>query len=176
MSYVSAELRWHTMGCGALKWFCLVSKFNKAAESWSLLLKRNTTAEKVRSLTLIWSLKCQRQSSRPPVTSAHAGEARSTPFISSCSHFLHLLSLLSACASPGGAFCVTRTMCLCPPWIWRLFCFIIKTQVFFVVFKQSQMENSTFPLVATWPSQLASSIRKILLILLVAARGLERAA
>lgn len=88
---------------------------------WPMLLKCNTTAVKVRSLLLFWSLKCQRQSSRPPITWLGSCRRGSLTFRNSslallppaaCSHLLRLLSLLPSYASPGGAVCVTQMMCV----------------------------------------------------------------
>lgn len=108
-----------------------------------MLLKCNTTAVKVRSLLLIWSLKCQRQSSRPPITSAHAGEARSRSVTHHSPSSLPLHAVISSASFPS-----------------------------FLLMLVLHSTRSCFPLVGTWPDQSASTIEKMLLMLIVTAVGL----
>lgn len=119
-----------------------------------------------------------------------------------CSHFLRLLSLLPSYASPGGAVCVTQMMCLCPMWILEalfisfsqlfLFCcgccfhpkpferfavmnswdLVVRCPSFSVSLPPLHSTRSCFPLVGTWLDQSASTIKKMLLILIVTAVGL----
>lgn len=92
---------------------------------WPMPLKCDATAVRVKSLPLNWSLKCQRQSSRPPITSAHAGEARSRSVAHHSPSSLPPPAVTSSASFPSflllrvqtGAACVTQTMCLCPAWI-----------------------------------------------------------
>lgn len=177
---------------------------------WPMLLKCSTTAVKVRSLLLIWTLKCQRQSSRPPITSAHAGEARSRSVThhSPSSHPLH--AVISSASFPcfllmlvQAGLSVLHRWCVCVlREFWRHFggtleelmfgfccgCFhpkpferfavmnswdlVVRCPSFFMSLPLLHSTRSCFPLVGTWPDQSASTIAKMLLMLIVTAVGL----